>query len=682
MATPLNWMDWLASQGINDENQRFNPDPALWGQYNNYIVNAVPASAWQSPPRTVTINGKSYPIGQDVMGTDSETGEPNKFQDYVTVNGTPYWRTSGGLQGTIQDASGNSWAPSEEAIKAAKASNTGFWNGPGPALLGIGAFALPTLLSAMGGAGVSGAAAGGSQSALPAAITSAADPIEAMYQLDLATGGGMTANQAAQAYGFGSFTDLAKAINPAWVGSAGWGLSDLAKVPTSAVKAATGAATGSGGGMNDISSIISSLIPAAAAYLASGGGGSDAAGQASNAANILAGISADQWNYYKQHYQPLETNLIAQAQSAGSPEEYARAAGEANANVTGAFDQARKQTESRLQATGINPGAPAYQAAMGSTDLAQGAAAAGAQTTAANNVRNLAYQKALDVVGIGRNLPATAGSAATNAANTAATGARLNAAQQTARGQAIAPLATALGQVATPFLTNAAKNWFGTSGSTSALGTTPSYESFNVSTPTDSYWPDTGSETFTFGYARGGLVGNEEPDAQKRMRLKMLLMKKGLSDEEADRQSRIALTRYAKGGLGSPITPHMKTLRPKSMDMAGYADGGGVGRQGMAMPDASNMGEMMGPGTETSDSIPAVIDGQQPAALSTGEMVMNAQVPEMSGKEILDALNQAGLRRRGIGLEASSASVPNDAGTLAYRRGGMVGYCRGGLVGR
>ena len=76
----------------------------------------------------------------------------------------------------------------------------------------------------------------------------------------------------------------------------------------------------------------------------------------------------------------------------------------------------------------------------------------------------------------------------------------------------------------------------------------------------------------------------------------------------------------------------------------GYANGGGVGMQGLE-PSQTNR-TMMGPGTEVSDSIPATVDGQKPAALSSGEFVMSAEVPKLSGEEILQAINQAGLEKR------------------------------------
>src|SRR5665811_1524801 len=138
---------------------------------------------------------------------------------------------------------------------------------------------------------------------------------------------------------------------------------------------------------------------------------------ASTAAQTSANISQDQWNYYKQNYQPLESNLISQAQQAGSPEEYAKAAGRTTADVAGGFDAGNKTAQSTMQGMGINPGSPAYASSVASSGLAQGSAEAGAQTTAYNTQKQLAYSKALDVAGLGRNIPAQSAVSSASAAN-------------------------------------------------------------------------------------------------------------------------------------------------------------------------------------------------------------------------------------------------------------------------
>lgn len=363
------------------------------------------------------------------------------------------------------------------------------------------------------------------------------------------------------------------------------------------------------------------------------GGQAAQAGGVSNAASEKsAQIAADQWEYYKTNYQPLESNLITQATNAGSPEEFARARGAANADVTGSFDQARKATKRRLESYGINPGSPAYQSGLASTDIAEGATKAGAMTMADNNTRNLAYSKALDVVGMGRNIPAQSAASSANAAGAAAAASKNLFAQNKENVQN-----TGYGLTT---LANGAKKWFGDQAATPPFNPNSSYDSSGTFTPyysgADAYGAKGGKvKPHSIGYADGGAVidaektGDGSYDATA---LKGVLQKRGINPRIAHAQAHGAAARHTHA-----ITPHMRR----------FAGGGGVGRQGLEGPDASNMGELQGPGTTTSDSIPAVIDGEQPAALSTGEVVVNADAVKLTGDEILEAINEAGLRKRG-----------------------------------
>jgi len=223
-----------------------------------------------------------------------------------------------------------------------------------------------------------------------------------------------------------------------------------------------------------------------------GGAASDAAARSSDTASQ---ISSAQWNYYLQNYQPLETGLIKQATEAGSPEEFARARGAANADVTGAFDTARKQTLSRMQSFGINPGSPAYQSTAASTDIAEGAAKAGALTMADRNTRNLAYSKGLDVVGLGRGIPAQSAASSANAANTASMISRndflRNQENMKNAGYGLNTIGTA------------AEKWFGTNRvqpiNTMAGGSSGNYT-------------DWGND---FGYAKGGMIRFASPTSSK-----------------------------------------------------------------------------------------------------------------------------------------------------------------------
>jgi hypothetical protein len=85
----------------------------------------------------------------------------------------------------------------------------------------------------------------------------------------------------------------------------------------------------------------------------------------------------------------------------------------------------------------------------------------------------------------------------------------------------------------------------------------------------------------------------------------------------------------------------------------GYAEGGAVDVDGKLV---------LGPGTGKSDSIPAVIDGERPAALSTGEFVMPIEAVKFFGLQRLNKMVEA----------ARKGQQGGDTGGDAYAQGGPV----------
>src|SRR5665811_1080388 len=279
----------------------------------------------------------------------------------------------------------------------------------------------------------------------------------------------------------------------------------------------------------------------------------------------------------RDSYQPLESNLISQAQQAGSPEEYAKAAGRATADVAGGFDAGNKTAQSTMQGMGINPGSPAYASSVASSGLAQGSAEAGAQTQAYNTQKQLAYSKALDVAGLGRNIPAQSAASTTAAANTMQYSKNSQFGQNSQNVQNI-------GYGLQP-LVGAAKDYF--SNSSDPLSSVPNNTGNTSSMPNPGISGSnpygntsimaTGSTNPALTYAKGGEVMDAEaqPDGSYAVPgLEPLLAKKGISPIHAKTASNI------KGYKPKIITPHMR-----------FASGGGVGRQGLesAGPDQSNI---------------------------------------------------------------------------------------------
>lgn len=83
-------------------------------------------------------------------------------------------------------------------------------------------------------------------------------------------------------------------------------------------------------------------------------------------------------------------------------------------------------------------------------------------------------------------------------------------------------------------------------------------------------------------------------------------------------------------------------------DNSGYAQGGVVSALPMPGPTAQVAGkQIVGPGTGTSDSVPAVVDGHQPAALSSGEFVIPAEVVRRKGTEFFEKMIRQTMQPQG-----------------------------------
>lgn len=169
------------------------------------------------------------------------------------------------------------------------------------------------------------------------------------------------------------------------------------------------------------------IAPVAAAVVTNAlfgdGGASDANAAAANANNASAqaardqtALASDQWNYYKQNFQPLESSLATEAKNYGSPEEMEKAAADAHSDVTRAFAAQRDTAARNARSFGLDPSSGRYVDASRELALNEASSDAGAQNIARQGIKNLAFGKKLDVIGIGKGLPASA-SAGLNAAS-------------------------------------------------------------------------------------------------------------------------------------------------------------------------------------------------------------------------------------------------------------------------
>lgn len=164
-----------------------------------------------------------------------------------------------------------------------------------------------------------------------------------------------------------------------------------------------------------ISAVIGAVAaPVIGSLLADDNGAEGANDAAADANRLQAQIARDQWNRYKEIYEPLERGMVQEAQNFESLENYAKAAGDASATVSQQFGKARD----RLTRTpGLDPSSGAYQASVAGLDLAQAATDATQQNAARQKVKDTAYARKTDALSLGKGLPANASSMLSTSAN-------------------------------------------------------------------------------------------------------------------------------------------------------------------------------------------------------------------------------------------------------------------------
>lgn len=111
---------------------------------------------------------------------------------------------------------------------------------------------------------------------------------------------------------------------------------------------------------------------------------------------------------YEEQFQPLEDQLIAEAESYASPERMALEMGKAQGTVAQQYDQARESAQQQLEGYGLNPADTRYAAMdIGTrTDQATAAAAAGNQAYAQTQATADALRG--EAINIGKGYPAQA----------------------------------------------------------------------------------------------------------------------------------------------------------------------------------------------------------------------------------------------------------------------------------
>ena len=114
--------------------------------------------------------------------------------------------------------------------------------------------------------------------------------------------------------------------------------------------------------------------------------------------------------------------------------------------------------------------------------------------------------------------------------------------------------------------------------------------------------------------------------------------------------------KFLMPGAGDVVSaaPDFSDLIDLSTMIPPFATGGSPGRR-------DGVGRIRGPGTGTSDSIMALVDGRQPIAVSHGETIMTAAASQRFG-HVLDAMNRGTLRGYADGGMVGASAAPASLG--------------------
>jgi hypothetical protein len=307
-----------------------------------------------------------------------------------------------------------------------------------------------------------------------------------------------------------------------------------------------------------------------------------------------------QWEVYRDLFAPVEARMVEDANQFDSPERKERMAGEAAADITRGYQGALESSQRAMERMGVNPNSGRFRALIQDINLGLARDTAGAMNKARRDTELQGMAMREGTAKFGRNMPGTglAADAASLAAGNSAT-------DNMATGAGIRNAGM-----------NAAQNWFGgaTSANSSAgnLGLGQYQGQLNA-------WQQANQNSALGAAGLGSLFGQLGSAA-----ITKKLRKGGI------------IRNYRAFGLGN-----LASLKRK--DPA--EEGGGVIR---------------GPGTASSDSIPATIEGLQPVRLSNGEAVLNAEAVELLGDDFVNRINSAslaGLKRKSRNGEHRNVKV-------------------------
>lgn len=346
---------------------------------------------------------------------------------------------------------------------------------------------------------------------------------------------------------------------------------------------------------------------------------------------------------YEELYQPLENDLINDAETFGSEENKERYRSRATAGVAEQFDTAGDAAKRQLESYGIDPGATRYAA----LDVGVRTAKAAAQAAAANNsdlaVEDRARGMRTEAINIGKGYPGqVAGSYGTSTGSgTGAVGAQNStyaaSAPALANPTAWAGLGTqALGQWGNT-LNNQYQNQLegykasqnSSSGIGSMLGGIASIGSMFLSDVDDKTDiepvgrdPETGEDLYAFRYKTDPksypkVVGPLAQDIER--------SNPGATRKIGGHRVVDGPYNFAEGGVVPALPPN--TPSPQQLDVAG--------QQGGTVPRS-----MSPSGGRVTDDVQATVNGVLPARIDSGEFIFPKRTTQYYGTKTLHQMIQ------------------------------------------
>lgn len=301
-----------------------------------------------------------------------------------------------------------------------------------------------------------------------------------------------------------------------------------------------------------------------------------------------AARAESQWQIYRNLFAPIEERIVKDANDFDSTERKERMAAEAVGDVARGYQGALDSNQRTMARMGVNPNSGRFQASTHEFNLGLAKDTAGAMNKARRNTELQGMAMRQSAAQFGRNMPST--------------GIATDAAALSAGNAATDNLATKAGLHNAGM--NAAQSWFG-----GAVGTNTAAGNMMLNQYQGQLgaWQQQQQNRAAALSGLGSLVGTLGGAYMKGPGLRKGGVIKNYS-----------VHGFESGGYNGGLS----TLKRK-----GYAEGGMI----------------EGPGTGTSDSIAATIEGVESIRLSNGEAVLNQEAVALVGEDFIHRINSGAL---------------------------------------